>query len=50
MEPKDKYPEKEVAVLTMGTTIQKWGNSLAIRIPKEVAERVQIQQGTEMEI
>lgn len=31
-------------------TVQKWGNSLAVRISSAVAERVGISQGTEMEL
>ena len=34
----------------MTTTVQKWGNSLAIRIPAGVAEQIDIQQGSEMEM
>jgi antitoxin MazE len=30
-------------------TVQKWGNSLGIRVPKAVAEQVQLQQGAEFE-
>ena len=33
----------------MGTTVQKWGNSLLIRIPRTVAEAAEIGQGTELE-
>jgi len=29
----------------MTATIQKWGNSLALRIPKAVAMQIQIQEG-----
>lgn len=29
----------------MTATIQKWGNSLALRIPKAVAQQIQIQEG-----
>ncbi|QBK27170.1 AbrB/MazE/SpoVT family DNA-binding domain-containing protein [Ureibacillus thermophilus] len=29
-------------------TAQKWGNSLGIRIPKEVADKLGIKQGSEM--
>ncbi|PKR82502.1 AbrB/MazE/SpoVT family DNA-binding domain-containing protein [Heyndrickxia camelliae] len=39
-----------VKTMTVGTTVQKWGNSLAVRIPKDVAERVAIQQGSELEL
>jgi antitoxin MazE len=31
-------------------TVQKWGNSLGILIPKEVAERLGMEQGSEMEL
>jgi antitoxin MazE len=34
----------------MHTTIQKWGNSLALRIPKSFALETQINNGTEVEI
>lgn len=33
----------------MPTTVQKWGNSLGIRIPKSVAEQVNLANGTEVE-
>lgn len=32
------------------TKVQKWGNSLAVRIPSKVAEEVEIYQGTELEV
>lgn len=32
------------------TTVQKWGNSLAIRIPSRIAETISIKQGSEMEL
>lgn len=42
--------ENEVKFMTTTeTTVQKWGNSLAVRIPKEIAEYVAIQQGSEVE-
>jgi len=31
-------------------TAQKWGNSLGIRIPKEAADKIGIDQGSEMEL
>lgn len=34
----------------MTTKVQKWGNSLAIRIPKEVAEQLSLEQGSDVEI
>ena len=33
----------------MATTVQKWGNSLGIRIPKAVAEQVNLKEGTNVE-
>lgn len=33
----------------MSTSVQKWGNSLGIRIPKGVAEQVNLRSGTEVE-
>jgi antitoxin MazE len=33
----------------MPTTVQKWGNSLGIRIPKSIAEQVRLRRGTEVE-
>jgi antitoxin MazE len=50
MEWKEMNNEKEVEMMTMATTVQKWGNSLAVRIPKDIAERVEIHQGSEMEM
>jgi len=37
-------------VTGMPTTVQKWGNSLAIRIPSKIAESMLIDQGTEVEL
>ncbi len=33
----------------MSTTIQKWGNSLGIRVPKAVAAQVNLKKGAEVE-
>ena len=33
----------------MAMRVQKWGNSLGIRIPKSVAEQVNLRAGTEVE-
>ena len=30
----------------MNTTVQKWGNSLALRIPRSVAEDIRLHQGS----
>jgi antitoxin MazE len=34
----------------MNLTIQKWGNSLALRIPKTVAKQVNVHQGSRMDM
>ena len=36
--------------LHMNARIQKWGNSLALRIPKAAAEDAGLTQGTEVEL
>ena len=34
----------------MQTVIQKWGNSLAVRIPKSFAKQINISNGTEVDL
>lgn len=34
----------------MTTTVQKWGNSLALRIPKSFAEHVHLENGATVEL
>jgi antitoxin MazE len=34
----------------MSTTLSKWGNSLAIRIPTNIAERANIQEGDALDM
>ena len=34
----------------MNATVQKWGNSLALRIPKTLAEDVDLHQGSVVEL
>ena len=34
----------------MKTTVQKWGNSLALRIPSAFAKEVQVRQGSEVDL
>lgn len=34
----------------MRTSVRKWGNSLAIRIPKPLAEDTRLRQGVEVEL
>jgi antitoxin MazE len=36
--------------VSMSTTVQKWGNSLGIRIPSQIAERIAIGQGSEVDL
>ncbi len=51
MESKETKINQSKGVDYMSTvTAQKWGNSLGIRIPKEAADRIGIDQGSEMEI
>ncbi|WP_017381757.1 AbrB/MazE/SpoVT family DNA-binding domain-containing protein [Paenisporosarcina sp. TG-14] len=45
-----KKNQREREVRSVTTTVQKWGNSLAIRIPAGVAEQFDIQQGCEMDM
>jgi antitoxin MazE len=35
--------------LSMSTTLQKWGNSLGIRVPKSIAEQLDFSAGTKVE-
>jgi len=34
----------------MKATIQKWGNSLALRLPKALADETQIREGSKVEL
>jgi len=34
----------------MNTTIQKWGNSLAVRIPRSVAKDIRLHQGSIVDV
>ena len=34
----------------MRTSVQKWGNSLAIRIPKPLAEETRLEQGVQVDL
>ena len=34
----------------MTTTVQKWGNSLALRIPSAVAKDIHLHRGSEVEV
>lgn len=34
----------------METTIQKWGNSLAVRLPKHVAQKLSLREGSRVEV
>lgn len=41
---------EEKGVIGVTTKVQKWGNSLAVRIPSVIAEQIAIRQGSEMEM
>jgi len=34
----------------MNATVQKWGNSLALRIPSSIAKDIQLRQGSSVEV
>lgn len=34
----------------METSVKKWGNSLGIRIPKNLADQIELQVGTKIEL
>lgn len=34
----------------MTTTVQKWGNSLAVRIPSKIVDEINLEQGSDVEI
>lgn len=34
----------------METHIQKWGNSLGVRVPKEIAERASLREGSRVRV
>jgi antitoxin MazE len=42
--------KKAKGEINVTTKVQKWGNSLAVRIPKVVTGSVQIEEGTEITI
>ena len=44
------YNIDTLTVIFMTAAIAKWGNSLAVRIPQAIAEQVQIQAGSEINI
>lgn len=41
---------KDEGEMRMTQTVQKWGNSLGIRIPKKIAEKYGLVNGSEVEI
>lgn len=34
----------------MTVRVQKWGNSLGVRIPKAIAQQIEIREGAELEV
>ncbi|MBB4823420.1 antitoxin MazE [Sporosarcina luteola] len=49
-QPKTNLNQTKGVDYVSTVTAQKWGNSLGIRIPKEAADRIGIEQGSEMEL
>jgi antitoxin MazE len=47
---KSRYPLCRYKEEPMRTRIQKWGNSLALRIPKSFAAETHLEQGTLVEV
>lgn len=35
--------------IQMTTKVQKWGNSLAVRLPKEIAQELSLKEGSDVE-
>lgn len=46
----DENSIRQGVKIPVTTTVQKWGNSLAVRIPSIIAEQAAIEQGSEVEI
>ncbi|MCC3358957.1 AbrB/MazE/SpoVT family DNA-binding domain-containing protein [Bacillus sp. REN16] len=46
----DTNKQNQEGLIYMMTKVQKWGNSLAVRIPSNVAEKISIEQGSEIEL
>ncbi len=49
MIPLDKEEKKGLIFMTTAT-VRKWGNSLAVRIPQDVSEKVKFDDGVEIEM
>jgi antitoxin MazE len=47
---RDQHKPNEQGGISMTTTVQKWGNSLAVRIPSSIAEQIDLCQGSEVEL
>jgi antitoxin MazE len=45
-----KYPNGKDTMPMATTTLGKWGNSSAIRIPNHLLKQLNIEEGAEMEI
>jgi antitoxin MazE len=57
MDPLDRPPHRGIlkvysraTEVHMVTKVQKWGNSLGVRLPKKLAEDLSIDSGTEVDI
>lgn len=44
------YLKYDKGVNHMTITAQNWGNSIGVRIPKKIAEKFEIENGTELEV
>ncbi|HLR67231.1 MAG TPA: AbrB/MazE/SpoVT family DNA-binding domain-containing protein [Virgibacillus sp.] len=41
---------KQKRVLNMTATVQKWGNSLGVRIPQKIAKQFDVVNGSKLEV
>gem|GEM_PF-144353 len=46
----DRKESEGVKIVTTATTVKSWGNSLAVRIPKNIADMLSIGEGSEVEL
>lgn len=42
--------DNKKGVITVTTTVQKWGNSIGLRIPKRIADKIGVVNGSEVEL
>ena len=46
----DDWYTRCIYEVTMKTTVQKWGNSLAVRIPRPFAEEIHLEENTPVDL